>query len=175
MRSTTAQSKGGDETCSRPQRALNEAGVWPAYNRRAMRRGVLAGVFMFALLVAPAHAASDLEMRRGADGTWVVVGSGWRPGDHLVVSVGPTTFAALADGAGDFEVKTGLQAYQGEVAVHHQAEAALSMLALPSMGPNPLAVALVQGLAQGVLLTAALLGLSLVALGLRRWRRALPP
>jgi len=135
-------------------------------------RGVLAGLVMFAVLITPAHAASDLRLRRAADGTWVVVGSGWRPGDHLTVSVGSATFAALADGAGDFEVETGLPAYQGEVAVHHAAERTLSMLSLT--GPNPLALALVQGFAQGAALTMGLLGASLVVFGIRRWRRRSP-
>jgi len=137
-----------------------------------MRWGVLAGLFVFTLLLAPAQAASELEMHRAGDGTWIVVGSGWHPGDKLVVTVGPARFLAFADGAGDFEVQTGLQSLQGEVAVHHQPAGDMPMLQLASPGPHPLAVALVQGMAEGVVLMGALVGVLLLALGMARWSRA---
>jgi hypothetical protein len=113
-----------------------------------------------------ALAASDLRLQRAADGTWLVEGHGWRPGDALVVSLGLERFTTYVDDAGDFEVATGVATYQGDLAVHH-----LGRLALPSapVGLHPLAVALVQGLAEGAALVGALIGLTALGAGVHRW------
>ncbi len=140
-----------------------------------MRRGVYAGwLLLLTLLVAPAtaQAASDLSLHRAADGTWIVVGSGWHPAEQVLVTAGQARFVALTDGAGDFEVATGLSSYPGPVSVHHQLVSDMPMLALAPPAPHPLALALVQGLAEGAALLGAGLGLLLLGLGIRRLQRA---
>jgi hypothetical protein len=102
------------------------------------------------------------------DGTLVLVGSGWRPGQRMVVSVGPDLFPVLADSVGDFELQTGLVSTGGPpepLAVHHP-DAQISRTSLgrtpQSDTPHPLAVLFAQTLVIG----AALLGLSTAGGGL---------
>ena len=122
----------------------------------------------------PAHAASGLELRHAPDGTWHVIGTGWRPGDQVEVSLGVARFPAYVDDAGDFEVATGLTT-TADVAVHRPVAREPAMLSLNSE-PNPLTVALVQGLTEGAALTALSSGLLLLlVVGVRRWRQASPP
>ena len=111
---------------------------------------------MLALLVAllapssPALATSDIHLAHAADGTLVVVGSGWRRGQELVVSLGAQRFTVRADGSGEFELTTGLATFQGELAVHHADAPAVAFAALPTAGfaqVSPLAVDLVRSVA----------------------------
>lgn len=137
-----------------------------------MRRGVLAGLLWLgvALLGAvPAHAASDLELRHAPDGTWHVIGSGWRPRDQVVVSMGVARYPADVDGAGDFDVPTGLTTYQRPLAVHH---VPAMNLATRTTAPSSLAAVLVHGLAEGAAIMSLMLGLLLLGLGIRRWQQA---
>ena len=121
-------------------------------------------------LASPAaDAASDLRLQRANDGTLVVVGSGWRPGHRLVVSLGQELFTTYADGAGDFEIPTGLSTYHGDLTVHR-----VTRMALPRapLAPHPVAVLLAQGFAEGAALTGALIGLAMLTIGVRHWTRA---
>jgi hypothetical protein len=118
----------------------------------------------------PAQAASDLQLLHGPDGTWHVIGTGWRPGDQLEVSVGVSRFATYVDGAGDFDVPTGLTT-MGQVAVHHATEGRMAMGSLATE-TNPMAAVLVQGLAEGAAIMSLSVGLLLLGLGIRRWRQA---
>ena len=151
--------------------ALYRAGCDPTYNRRAVRRGVLIfAVGLASLSGAPrvALAAPDLSLHPAPDGSLTLVGNGWRPGQRLVVTLGPTRIAALADSTGSFEVPTGLGSYQGGLTVHRQNATALARLdpALQPYVPDPLTVLFVRSLALGTaLLTlfAASLGVAVIA------------
>jgi hypothetical protein len=127
-------------------------------------------VMLMAIVLSPglALAAPEVSVDLSPDGTFTVVGNGWRPGQRLVVSLGRTSFAAWADSTGSFEVPTGLVSYQGPLEVHRPDQTALTMgrfgpAERPGL-PNPLAVLFAQGLVSGVEL-AALLG-GLVGLGI---------
>jgi hypothetical protein len=126
---------------------------------------------LLAMSIVPsssALAASDLQLQRAADGTWLVEGHGWRPGNLLDVSLGPAHFTTYVDDAGDFEVATGVVTYQGEPAVHHLAR--LDLRPGP-LGLHPLALALVQGLAEGIALLGAVVGVGALGAGVHRWMR----
>lgn len=81
-----------------------------AYNRRALRWtwGLVAAWLLVVATAAPALAAPDVATRAAADGTTVVVGNGWRPGQKLAVIVGGDLFTAQADQTGEFEITTPL-------------------------------------------------------------------
>src|SRR5262249_42618007 len=85
-----------------------------------------------------------------ADGTLLVVGSGWHQGP-LLVSLGRQQFPAWADAAGDFEVATNLQSYHGDLSVRHVATATGAAATSEPFGAL-FAQAIVEGLA---LLSAA--------------------
>jgi hypothetical protein len=143
----------------------------PAYNRRSVGRGLIATcIVLLAMFVGPAtgaFAAADVRLQRAVDGTLLVVGSGWRPGDKLEVSLGKEQFTTYVDHAGDFEVATGLATYQGDLSVHHP-----SATVLPAPGgPNPMAVLFVHGIAEGSAFLGALIGVGALALGAHRWMR----
>jgi hypothetical protein len=117
-----------------------------------------------------ALAEPQIALTPAADGTLTLVGSGWRPGQRMVVSVGPDAFPALADSVGDFEIQTGLASTGGplaQMAVHRQ-DAPMT-LAAPgrspspqSDSPHPFAVLFAHSLMTG----ATFLGLSAAGLGL---------
>jgi hypothetical protein len=108
-------------------------------------------VWLVGLFVpSTALAASEVEIRHAADGTLVVVGSGWRHG-ALQVSLGADRFTAYADATGDFEVETGLASYSGDLAVHHLTLVHVEPMAL---SPSPLGALLAQTVAQGCALLA---------------------
>ena len=126
---------------------------------------------LFSSLVNSAFAEPLVSLEPATDGTLLLVGKGWRPGQKLVVSAGRDLFPATADGAGDFEVATGLPAAVGpgtRLSVKRQDPSLMAMaqLIVPPLtqAPNPLAVLFAQSLATG----AELLALSGVALGLLR-------
>jgi hypothetical protein len=135
------------------------------------RAAVILGVFVWVCLSEPssALAASDVQLKHAADGTLVVVGSGWHHGQLLVIDVGQQQFKVRTDTSGDFELATGLSASSGKLAVHHVA--ATSELAFAAIGaatPSPFAVLLAWSVAEGVALLAALTGLMLLVAGVRR-------
>jgi hypothetical protein len=131
----------------------------------------------------PAWAEPQISLDPAPDGTLVLVGSGWRPGQHMVVSVGQRDFPALADSVGEFEVPTGLVSSGGPPAVLaiHRPEAQVAMApasqaqtqaqaqALTQAAvPHPLAVLFAQSLMTGsAFLALSAAGVSLVALAAR--------
>jgi len=126
----------------------------------------------------PAFAAPVVSLSPKPDGTLVLVGSGWRPGQELVISLGTDQFPALADSTGSFEVPTGLLVSGGPplsmtVRRPDASSLAFAHLAPPPVldGPNPFALLFAQSLAMGATwfgLSAG--GLGLAALGARAIR-----
>jgi hypothetical protein len=143
-----------------PQPRGNTSPSGHSYNRRAL---VHRWVFFVLLLVVAllgftgtALAAARVSLDPAADGTLILVGSGWRPGQQLAVSVGRDVYPAMADSAGSFEVRTGLPVTSGPpapIAVHREDTSALALAALaiasPREEPHPFAVLFAQGLATG--------------------------
>jgi hypothetical protein len=131
-----------------------------------VRRGVVTGtlvLIVFNATLGVGHAATDVSIAPAADGTLLVTGNGWRPGQRLVVALGAEQFPVRADSTGSFEVITGMASYQGVVAVHHPgtpAEPAFARLEGRDATP-PLAVLFAESLARG----GALFGLTAAALG----------
>ena len=126
-------------------------------------------------LPVPALAAPDVSLQAAADGTLSVIGTGWRPGQRLVVSLGPDSFPARADSTGSFEVTTGLASYQGQLAVHRPdpRPAAPARSAAPGDAyvPDPLAVLFTQSMAIGAALsTLAAGGLAILTRAARSLR-----
>ena len=138
------------------------------------RSAVILTLFLSAWLgqSSSALAASDVQLEHAADGTLVVVGSGWHHGQRLVVDVGHQQFTVRPDASGDFELATGLPSSTGELAVHHPAATSdLAISAIRSATPNPLAVLFAWSLAEGMTFLGGLAGLGLVVAGvLRRLR-----
>ncbi|HEV7663185.1 MAG TPA: hypothetical protein VGQ62_06590, partial [Chloroflexota bacterium] len=102
-------------------------------------------MMLAAVTVASAEPLVSLEP--APDGTLVLIGRGWRPGQKLVVSAGPDVFAATADTVGDFEVQTGMPASGGPpvaLAVRRPDPTSVAFTALPLLAPatqpNPFAV-----------------------------------
>jgi hypothetical protein len=148
-------------------------------SRTAVRRGVFIHVLVLLLAsLAPsgtALAASDIRLEHAADGTLLVVGSGWHRDQPLVISLGQQRFNVRADGSGEFELATGLASYRGELAVHHADAPELAFAALPAAEAaqvSPLAVDLARSVAEGLAFLGGGLGLGLVAAGVNRRRRA---
>jgi hypothetical protein len=124
---------------------------------------------------AAALAAPEVALKAAADGTLSVIGTGWRPGQRLVVSVGADNFPARADSTGSFEVMTGLASSEGRVAVHRpdprSTVAARSAALGEAYVPDPLAVLFTQSMAIGaVLSTLAAGGLAILTLAARSLR-----
>lgn len=122
-----------------------------------------------------ALAAPEVSLQAAADGTLSVIGNGWRPGQRLVVSVGPDNFPARADSAGDFEVATGLASYEGQVTIHRPDPRPLSVQQPELLGeryvPNPLAVLFARSVAIGAAVSTLVAGgLAIVALAARSRR-----
>ena len=112
-------------------------------------------------------AASDVQLKHAADGTLVVVGSGWPRGQDLVVSLGQQRFTVRVDTTGDFEVATGLTSYEGDLAIQH-ADAAPPTV---DPVPHPLAVLFAQAVGQGFVLLTFLGGAAMGVAGVVRLRR----
>ena len=156
------------------------AGSGPArsYNRRALgQRGIqLAWVVMAALLGTTSIARAEplVSIDPAPDGTLILVGSGWRPGSRMVVSVGRDQFPAQADAVGDFEIQTGLVSTGSPpelLAVHRPDADSPDTMAAPQPQPDT-AHSFAVLFAQSVMMGAAFLALSgsclgLVALGTR--------
>ena len=144
-----------------------------------MRRGVSVLTLLVLGMCCPglALAAPEVSLDPAPDGTLTVVGNGWRPGQRLVVSLGPCSFPAMADSTGSFEVPTGLASFHGPVAVHRQRVGTLAMVRLGPPDepgrPNPLAVLFVQDVLSGIavsLLVGSAAALA-VAVSRRMWQR----
>jgi len=138
---------------------------------------MLLGALVVAACLGPADlalAAAGVSLSPRPDGMLVLVGSGWRPGQQLVISLGTDTFPALADSSGSFEIPTGLLVSGGpplSITVHRPDASALAFAQLGSTpvpdGPNPFAVLFAESLALGAQIlafTAGGLGLTAVAI-----------
>jgi len=115
-----------------------------------------------------ALAAPLVSLEAAPDGTLVLVGSGWRADQHVIVTVGSASFPARTDSVGDFEVPTGLVPNGGAqvlLAVHRPtAPRVIAATARSTQAdvPHPLAVLFAQSLMTG----AACLALSAAGVGL---------
>jgi hypothetical protein len=132
---------------------------------RFMRRGVLLGWLLLVSLMGTASSAlaeAEVALSPAGDGTLLLVGSGWRPGQQLAVSLDDDVFPALADSAGGFEVRTGVPA--GGTApprltvrrldTSAPAFARLLPTSEPPPTPHPLAILFAESLAMGAILFA---------------------
>jgi hypothetical protein len=130
-----------------------------------VRRGLMClGLLTLVCLAGPSNvalAAPDVALQHASDGTAVVLGSGWRPGQQLVVSLGGNHFTAYVDSGGSFEVMTSVIGYKGPVGIHRSLARAMPFGELTATGGlAPLTVLFAQSLARG----AALLGLGAATL-----------
>jgi hypothetical protein len=108
-----------------------------------------------------ALAQPEVSLAPAADGSLVVVGNGWRPGQRLAVSVGQDVYPIFADSAGGFEVATGQAGpIDQPLRVHRLDIAAPAMARLqyalefppdtaPTSAPNPLAVVFAESVLSG--------------------------
>jgi hypothetical protein len=114
--------------------------------------------------VGSALAQAEVSLEPAPDGTLVLVGNGWRPGQRLVVTVGHDVYPAMADSAGGFELRTG-QAATGAAPLLSVRRQEVSTLALAALGadprrdqPHPFAVLFAESLAMGAALFALTAG-----------------
>jgi hypothetical protein len=113
----------------------------------------------------PALAQADVSLVPAPDGTLVLVGDGWRPGQRLVVTVGHDVYPAMADSAGGFELRTGQAATGAAPPLLTVRRQELSTLAFAALGadprrdqPHPFAILFAQSLAMGAALFALTAG-----------------
>jgi hypothetical protein len=155
-----------------PARPPGLLDIAPPVSHRVLIHALL---LVMALLApsATALAASDIHLARAADGTLLVVGSGWRRGQELVVSLGRQRFNVRADATGDFELPTGLATYSGKLQVHHTHASDLAFAPLPTPRTTvSLAQYLARSVTEGLALLGAGLCAGLVTVGIARRRRA---
>jgi hypothetical protein len=147
---------------------------------------VLIGAFAVAAFLGTAELAiamAAVSLTPAPDGTVSLVGSGWRPGQQLVISLGGDEFRAQADPAGNFEVSTGLPARGGlplSITIRREEPNALAFARLgppPELeanGTNPFALLFAESLATGaqfLAVSAGGLGLATLATRALRVRR----
>jgi hypothetical protein len=107
-----------------------------------------------------ALAQAEVTLEPAADDTLLLVGTGWRSGQRLSITVGHDVFPALADSVGGFEIRTGQPvstAASATLSVHRENTSALflALRAAPTLDePHPFAVLFAQGLATGAALFA---------------------
>lgn len=153
------------------QRTLPEVCSWPFLQSARLRyRGLLqTGLLVLALFGTTSRAMAEpqVSLSPAPDGTLILVGRDWRPGQRMIVSVDQDLFAALADSVGDFEVETGLVANGGPPAVLAVRQPNARITAMPSPAsahadaPHPFAILFAQSLMTGT----ALLAMSIASLG----------
>jgi hypothetical protein len=122
----------------------------------------------------PASAAGSVSLQPAADGTLMLVGSGWRPGQELTISLEGDAFSALADPAGSFEVPTGLLVTGGpplSITIRRLEESSMVFAPPGPDVPNPFAMLFAESLAMGARFFAfSALSLGAVALTARAIR-----
>ena len=133
---------------------------------------MLVGALVVAAFVGtagPVFASAAVSLDPAPDGTLMLVGRGWRPGQELVISLGTDTYPAQADSSGSFEVPTGLLISGGpplSMTVRRPDRSALAFAQLaPTPAPegqNPFALLFAESLAMG----AKFFGLGAGGLGL---------
>jgi len=149
---------------------------------------VLLGGALVWLLVStgPVWAEPDVSMRGADDGTVLLVGSGWKPGQQLIVSVGREIFPTQADTAGGFEIHTTLpfDATSGAALSVRPLSGTLNFAPLPPApvvaaappAPHPLAVLFAHAVADGATwLGAGCLALAAAGASARLLRSGRPP
>jgi hypothetical protein len=114
------------------------------------------------------YAASDIQLKHAADGTLLVVGSGWHRGQQLVISLGQTRFDVRADGSGDFELATHLASYQGELSIHHPDQSGSAFMSLTAGRPSAFAILFAQSMVEGAVLVCLIAAAGLVGAGFRK-------
>jgi hypothetical protein len=129
-------------------------------------------LFGLMLLPSPALAASEVQLKHASDGTLLVIGSGYRRDQELVVRLGRQHFSVRADASGEFELATGLVSYGGGLSIQHAAAQDLPFVALAAAAPNPMAVLFAWSLAEGCVLLGGVAGVWLLMLGIIRRRRS---
>ena len=144
-----------------------------------MRRVVLLGCLVLVSLwetAGSAVAEADVALSAAADGTLVLVGNGWRPGQQLALSLDHDVFPALADSAGGFEVRTAVppgvtpppRLMVRRLDPSTPAFARLLPAGEPLPTPHPLAILFAQSLAMGaVLFTLSAGGLGVLTVAVR--------
>jgi hypothetical protein len=118
-----------------------------------------------------ALAEPRVSLDSASDGSLILVGRGWRPGQRMMVSVGQDQFPVQADSVGDFEVPTGLAATGGPsepLGVHRPYPQIYpaAIRAQQAGVPHPFAVLFAQALLTGIAfagLGAAGIGATLLA------------
>jgi len=147
------------------------------------QRGIyLAWLVIVALLGTTSTALAEprVSLDPAPDGSLVLVGSGWRPGQRMMVSVGRDQFPVLADSVGDFEVPTGLAATGGppEPLAVHGPYPRISPAMINQMRqtdtPHPMAVLFAQTLMTGtafLCISGAGIGIAALAARYVRTRR----
>jgi hypothetical protein len=116
--------------------------------------GALVALLALAASALPAQARPEVTVRDANDGTGTLtlVGSGWRPGQRIVLVVGRDSFQAEADPAGEFEVPTELLPLASDSArslTVRRADALPIAGDVSVDGPHPWAVLFAQTLASG--------------------------
>jgi hypothetical protein len=103
-----------------------------------------------------ALAQAQVSLEPASDDTLLLVGTGWRYGQKLSITVGHDIYPAVADSAGGFEIRTGqpvTNAAAATLSVHREDTSTRAFLALsaapPRDEPHPFAVLFAQGLAMG--------------------------
>lgn len=140
---------------------------------------------MAALLGTTSVALAEprVSLDPASDGSLILVGRGWRPGQRMMVSVGHDQFPVQADSVGDFEVPTGLAATGGPpepLGVHRPYPRIYpAVIRAQQAGlPHPFAVLFAQTLLTGIAFAgvgAAGAGFTLLAVRFVRTRRAARP
>ena len=146
---------------------------------------MLLGCVLIAVLLGSAGvalAAPVVSLDASPDGTLRLIGSGWRSGQGMVVSVGSDAFPIVADDNGSFEILTALPSTTAplpalSVRAQSSASRAFSRLGLASetVAPSAWAVLFAQSLAAGgAWLTLSAGGLGVLSLAVRRFRSKRP-
>jgi hypothetical protein len=127
--------------------------------RRIFASALVVIVVAFVGTAGTALAQADVSLEPAADDTLLLVGTGWRSGQRLSITLGHDNYPALADSTGGFEIRTGqplTNAATATLSVHREdtATRALPLLrAAPTAdAPHPFAVLFAQSLGMGAAL-----------------------
>jgi hypothetical protein len=91
-----------------------------AVHRVAVLMTLLIGVHV--AVASNASAQELISVRRGADGTLIIEGTGWQPGDIAVVQIGSQTVRASADTYGTFETSVHLDVEPSDLPISWRRE-----------------------------------------------------
>ena len=91
-----------------------------ALDRLAVVMAVLIG--LHAAIASNASAQELISVRGGANGTLIIQGTGWQPGDIAVVQLGSQTVRASADAYGTFETSVHFDAEPSDLPISWRRE-----------------------------------------------------